>query len=46
MITDWASKEIDRVAAEFEIPRSELIERVVRAGGLSTAKNSNSDIND
>ncbi len=38
MITDWASEEIDIVAAEFEMTRSDLIERLVRAGGLSTEK--------
>lgn len=39
MITDWASEEIDKVAAEFGMTRSDLIERTVRAGGLNLAKN-------
>ena len=39
MITDWASDEIDRLCIEFEMTRSDLIERAIRAGGLEKAQN-------
>ena len=39
MITDFASDEIDRIAQEFEMTRSDLLERAIRAGGLLLAKN-------
>lgn len=39
MITDSASNEIDRIAQEFEMTRSDLLERAIRAGGLTLAKN-------
>ena len=38
MITDFASEEIDRVAKEFKMSRSDLLERSIRAGGLELAK--------
>ena len=38
LLTDWASEEIDKVAAEFEMTRSDLLERAIRAGGLKLAK--------
>lgn len=38
MLTETASLEIDIAADELGITRSELIERVVRGGGLATAK--------
>lgn len=38
MLTDWASEEIDRAAAEFQMTRSDLLERAIRAGGLLLAK--------
>lgn len=41
MITDWASDEIDKVAEELGMTRSDLIERTIRAGGLKSAKNYN-----
>lgn len=39
MLTETASLEIDIVADELGITRSELFERVVRNGGLAVAKN-------
>lgn len=38
MLTDFASEEIDRVAKEFKMTRSDLLERAIRAGGLQLAK--------
>ena len=38
MITDFASDEIDRVAKEYKMSRSDLLERSIRAGGLKLAK--------
>ena len=38
MITDWASEEMDRLAAEYKMTRSDLLERAIRAGGLELAK--------
>ena len=38
MITDFASEEIDRLAKEYKMSRSDLLERSIRAGGLELAK--------
>jgi hypothetical protein len=38
MLTDFASDEIDRVAKEYKMTRSDLLERAIRAGGLELAK--------
>ena len=43
MITDWASQEMDRIADELGITRSEVLERLIRCGGLLAAKNFNSE---
>ena len=43
MITDWASEQLDRVAEELRITRSEVLERLIRCGGLEAAKKFNSD---
>lgn len=38
MITDFASDEIDRLAKEYRMSRSDLLERSIRAGGLELAQ--------
>lgn len=38
MITDWASEQLDNVASELGTSRSEVIERLIRCGGLEAAK--------
>ena len=38
MITDFASEAMDKVAEELGITRSEVLERLIRCGGLLTAK--------
>ena len=38
MLTDFASEEIDRLAKEYKMTRSDLLERAIRAGGLELAK--------
>ena len=38
MLTDFASDEIDRLAKEYKMTRSDLLERAIRAGGLELAK--------
>ena len=38
MLTDFASDEIDKLAKEYEMTRSDLLERAIRAGGLELAK--------
>lgn len=38
MITDSASEHLDRVAEELGITRSEVLERLIRCGGLEAAK--------
>lgn len=38
MLTEEASNEIDKVADELGITRSEVLERLIRSGGLSYAK--------
>ncbi len=38
MITDFASEEMDRLAKEYKMSRSDLLERAIRAGGLELAK--------
>lgn len=38
MITDWASEQLDNVASELRTSRSEVIERLIRCGGLEAAK--------
>jgi hypothetical protein len=43
MITDWASEEMDRVADELGITRSEILERLIRCGGLEAARKFNSE---
>lgn len=37
MLTDSASDELDKVAAELGLSRSEVFERVIRNGGLKAA---------
>ncbi len=37
MITDWASLEMDKVADQLGITRSEVLERLIRCGGLEAA---------
>jgi hypothetical protein len=39
LITDWASQEIERVADQLGITRSEALERALRSGGMELAKN-------
>ena len=39
MLTDFVSEEIDRLAKEYKMTRSDLLERAIRAGGLELAKN-------
>jgi hypothetical protein len=41
MITQTASSIIDNVAKELNISRSEVLERAIRCGGMSHAKNFN-----
>lgn len=38
MLTETASTELDRIADELGITRSEVFERVIRNGGLAVAK--------
>lgn len=38
MLTETASAELDKVADELGITRSEVFERVIRNGGLAVAK--------
>ncbi len=38
LLTDFASNEIDRLAKDFKMTRSDLLERAIRAGGLELAK--------
>ena len=38
LITDWASQEIERVAEQLGITRSEALERAVRSGAMDLAK--------
>lgn len=38
MITDWASDEMDRIADALGTTRSEVLERLIRCGGLEAAK--------
>jgi metal-responsive CopG/Arc/MetJ family transcriptional regulator len=38
MLTETASAEVDRVADELGITRSEVFERMIRNGGLQLAK--------
>ncbi len=38
MLTDFASDEIDKIAKEYQMTRSDLLERAIRAGGLTLAK--------
>lgn len=42
MITDWASDELERLAEELGITRSEILERAIRCGGLEAARKYNS----
>ncbi|BAZ12232.1 hypothetical protein NIES4071_40620 [Calothrix sp. NIES-4071] len=44
MITDSASDELDKLAEEMGITRSEVLERAIRCGGLDAAKKYNIDI--
>ena len=43
MLTELASTEIDKVAKELGISRSEVIERAARCGGMRVAANFNPD---
>jgi hypothetical protein len=38
MITEWASEQMDKVADELGLTRSEVLERLIRCGGLEAAK--------
>lgn len=38
LITDWASQEIERVADQLGITRSEALERALRSGAMELAK--------
>lgn len=38
MITDSASEQLDKVADELGLTRSEVLERLIRCGGLKAAK--------
>ena len=38
MITDWASGQLDKIADELGISRSEVLERLIRCGGLDAAR--------
>ena len=38
MITDWASDQMDQVADQLGISRSEVLERLIRCGGLAAAR--------
>jgi predicted DNA-binding protein len=38
LLTDWASEELDRLAAKFQMTRSDLLERAIRAGGIEFAE--------
>ncbi len=38
LLTDFASNEIDRLAKDYKMTRSDLLERAIRAGGLELAK--------
>lgn len=38
MLTDSSSSELDRIADELNISRSEVLERAIRCGGLECAK--------
>jgi metal-responsive CopG/Arc/MetJ family transcriptional regulator len=46
MLTETASLELDKVAEEFGITRSELIEKVIRQGLLNQVKLDPSEIAD
>ena len=39
LITDWASQEIEKVAEQLGITRSEALERALRSGAMELAKN-------
>lgn len=43
MITDWASDEMDKIADALGTTRSEVLERLIRCGGLDCAKKFNSE---
>ena len=43
MITQSASDAIDKIAKKLGISRSEVVERAARCGGMSKAKNFNSE---
>ena len=38
MLTDSVSEEIDKLAQQYQMTRSDLLERAIRAGGLTLAK--------
>ncbi len=44
MLTETASAEVDTVADELGITRSEVFERMIRNGGLQLAKTSNLEL--
>lgn len=41
MITDWASEQLDKIAKELGTSRSEVLERLIRCGGLEAARKYN-----
>lgn len=41
MITDWASEQLDKIAEELGTSRSEVLERLIRCGGLEAARKYN-----
>jgi hypothetical protein len=41
MITDWASDELEQIAEDLGITRSEVLERAIRCGGLDAARKFN-----
>lgn len=38
MLTDGASEELDKIAEELGLSRSEIFERTIRNGGLNAAR--------
>jgi hypothetical protein len=46
LLTDWASGELDRLAAKFQMTRSDLLERAIRAGGIECAEDYKLEVED
>ena len=46
MLTDSSSEELDKVADELNISRSEVLERAIRSGGLECAKTFTPQVDD